>query len=95
MAGIECLTRAPGLISMAQIIAALEGPIGMTECSSSPDTCEREAHCPARSPLQRLNHLMTKLLENVSLLEIAQPVTVPLNGVVPNPEPLNPQPLRI
>jgi FeS assembly SUF system regulator len=67
------LVRAPSEISMAQVIQALEGPIGLTECSTTPGACEQERGCSVRVNWQRLNKVVVTALEHVSLAEMIQP----------------------
>src|SRR5262245_20649659 len=49
------LARPPEAISAAEMIAALEGPIGLTECAAHPGLCVQEASCHVREPWQRIN----------------------------------------
>ncbi len=49
------LARRPETISAAQMITALEGPIGLTECTVHPGTCTQEPSCHVREPWQRIN----------------------------------------
>ena len=58
---------------MAEIIAALEGPIAITECISVESDCSHEALCPVRSNWQRINLAVRSALEGISLAEMAQP----------------------
>jgi hypothetical protein len=45
------LARAPEQISVAEIIAAVEGPIALTECNvPGGEGCERSRDCPGRAP---------------------------------------------
>ena len=37
------------------MIAALEGPIGLTECTVHPGACPQELSCHVREPWQRIN----------------------------------------
>jgi len=69
-------------ISVAEIIAAIEGPIAMTECSTQQGHCAQEAICGLRGNWQRISVALTKAMEGVSLAEMAQPVkpaTAPLH----------------
>src|SRR5690349_10421903 len=43
------LPRDPAHITVAQIIGAMDGPIGMTECSTTPGVCTQEAACAVRA----------------------------------------------
>jgi FeS assembly SUF system regulator len=67
------LARPAEEISMAEIIAALEGPIAITECISVESDCSHEALCPVRGNWQRINLAVRSALEGISLAEMAQP----------------------
>lgn len=70
------LARAPEEISVAAIIRALEGPIGLTVCKvDSPGDCEHEPLCPVRSHWQRINQAIRHALEGITLSEMATPVS--------------------
>ena len=49
------LAREPARISIADIVIAMEGPIGMTECSAQVGLCDHETHCGVRVNWQRIN----------------------------------------
>lgn len=66
------LARYPKDISIAEIINAMDGPISITECSST-STCERESYCSTKGKLQGINHLIQEALGNVSLAEMISP----------------------
>jgi FeS assembly SUF system regulator len=66
------LARYPKDISIAEIIHAMDGPISITECSST-STCERESICSTRGKLQGLNYIIQEALEKVSLAEMIAP----------------------
>jgi FeS assembly SUF system regulator len=69
-------------VSVAEIIAAIEGPIAMTECSVEEGLCAQEAICGLRGNWQRISVAVAKAMEGVSLAEMAQPVKpteAPLN----------------
>lgn len=69
------LSRAPDRISVAEIIKALEGPIGLTECSSSPGLCHQESVCPIRPNWLKINRAILATLEGITLAEMAQPAS--------------------
>ena len=56
---------------MAKIIAALEGPVSLTECGASPGLCEHEPSCHVRSPWEKINRAVTETLDRVSLADLA------------------------
>lgn len=66
------LARYPKDISIAEIINAMDGPISITECSST-STCERESYCSTKGKLQGINHLIQEALGKVSLAEMISP----------------------
>lgn len=66
------LTRKPEAISMAQVIAALEGPIAVTDCNTDHGNCEKEATCPTKSHWLVINHAIQDALEKVPLSRMVQ-----------------------
>lgn len=77
------LALAPEAISVAQIIAAIEGPIALTECSDAAGECEQEPLCSVRTNWQRINRAVRDALERVSLAELARPAQQPVRFVAP------------
>jgi len=68
------LARTPDEISIAQIIDAVEGTMGMTECSVTAGLCAQERECLARGSWLRINQAVRSALEGVRLAEFARPV---------------------
>jgi FeS assembly SUF system regulator len=64
------LARAPEQISIADIVIAIEGPIGMTECSAQAGLCDHETHCGVRVNWQRINDAIAGALAGVSLADM-------------------------
>ncbi len=59
------------MISVAQIIEALDGPIALTACIEvAPGECEIEALCPARANWQRINDAIREALVGIPLSEM-------------------------
>lgn len=67
------LARGPGDISIVQIIDALEGPVGLTECSSAPGLCVQESSCSVRVNWLRINEAIREALDTVTLAEMMHP----------------------
>ena len=67
------LARGPEEISTAQMITALEGPIGLTKCTVHPGECAQESNCHVREPWQRINDVVRTALSEVSPADLAQP----------------------
>jgi len=64
------LARPPERITIADIVTAMEGPIGMTECSAHAGLCDHEPHCGVRVNWQRINHAIANALANVTLADM-------------------------
>ena len=73
------LSRPPNQISMAEVIQAMDGPIGMTECSITPGLCTQETDCAVRANWQRINLIVLQSLEKVTLDQMIQPVAKPVD----------------
>lgn len=67
------LARAPREISIADVVVAIEGPIGMTECSVHAGACGHEPHCGVRVNWQRINQAIATALAEVSLADMVKP----------------------
>ncbi len=81
------LAVAPEEISVAQIIAAIEGPIALTECSDTAKLCEQESLCSVRGNWQRINQAVLTALQQVTLADLARPAEQPLRFVPPRTTP--------
>jgi FeS assembly SUF system regulator len=64
------LARPPDRITIADIVTAMEGPIGMTECSAQAGLCDHEPHCGVRVNWQRINQAIANALANVTLADM-------------------------
>ena len=67
------LARAPADISLIEIVEAMEGPLGMTECSVHSGACGIERSCSARANWRRINDVAAEALRGVSLAEMVGP----------------------
>ncbi|HRP97579.1 MAG TPA: SUF system Fe-S cluster assembly regulator [Rhodocyclaceae bacterium] len=61
------LARTPAEISIAQIVDAVEGRIGVTECSVEAGLCAQEATCMSRGSWLRINRVIRDALSAVTL----------------------------
>ncbi|HVV95511.1 MAG TPA: SUF system Fe-S cluster assembly regulator [Rhodanobacteraceae bacterium] len=71
------LARAPDRITIADIVTAMEGPIGMTECSAHAGLCGHEPHCGVRVNWQRISHAIAGALASVTIADMLHPPTKP------------------
>ena len=81
--GGYCLARPAEAISVADIVTAMEGPIGMTECSAHAGACGHEPHCGVRVNWQRISQAIRSALQGVSLADMVatpprRPAGIPL-----------------
>ncbi|WP_266169482.1 SUF system Fe-S cluster assembly regulator [Dyella subtropica] len=68
------LARPASAISLAQIVEAMEGPIGMTECGIVAEgQCDRESQCTVRGSWQLVSHVVDNALRAVSLADMLKP----------------------
>jgi FeS assembly SUF system regulator len=64
-------------ISIAHIIDALDDqPFGLTECTALPGACTVESGCHIRTNWQRINAIVRRTLENVSVADMIHPSSV-------------------
>jgi FeS assembly SUF system regulator len=68
------VSRTADSISVAEVIAAIEGPIAMTECSVEEGLCSQEENCDLRSNWQRISLAVAQALREVSLAEMSAPM---------------------
>jgi FeS assembly SUF system regulator len=66
------LAKNPARVTVAEIVAALEGPIALMDCSAGPGHCDQETRCGVREPWQRINHAIQTALGEVTLADLAQ-----------------------
>lgn len=69
------LARPAQQINIAQIIDALdEQPFGLTECTSTPGVCSVEADCHIRTNWERINSIVRRTLEDVTVADMISPM---------------------
>src|SRR3989442_15213977 len=71
------LPRPAGEISVAQVIDAMEGSIGVTECSAIAGLCAQERSCSIRTHWQGINRVIRNALDGVALADRARPTFMP------------------
>lgn len=68
------LARPAEDVNVAQVIAAIDGPIALTQCAHHKGTCAIESHCGVRSNWRLINQTVRHALEAVSLAQMAAPL---------------------
>lgn len=66
------LVAAPEQISVAAIIAAIDGQPALTECGSANSSCAHEAYCGLKGNWQKINQKVNQVLEEYSLADMLQ-----------------------
>ncbi len=61
------LARSPDDVSVADVICAIEGPIGITDCAAEVGTCSLEAICAARGRWGPISRAIAQALSGVRL----------------------------
>ncbi|MBT3270628.1 SUF system Fe-S cluster assembly regulator [Candidatus Poribacteria bacterium] len=68
------LARAASEISVVDIVHALEGGVGLTECVWSPGECAHEVTCRVSANWQIINDAVVGALQQISLLDMTGPL---------------------
>lgn len=73
------LSRSASLITTSDLIAAIEGPVAMTECSLGEHQCDLADNCSVANNWQRVTQAIHQLLASVTLAQLAQdkPIRLP------------------
>jgi len=61
------LARSARTISVAEVVAAIDGDIGLTQCSVHVEECARTSYCPTRPHWAAINRAVGEALSAVSL----------------------------
>jgi FeS assembly SUF system regulator len=67
------LARDAASITLIEIVEAIEGPLGMTECSVHAGQCGIEHHCGVRANWRRVNDVVVEALRGVTLAQMLVP----------------------
>lgn len=68
------LARHANEISVAEVISALEGPIGLTECTTDlSGICDLEPSCPIKRNQQLISQVVRGALEKLTLADLIHP----------------------
>jgi Rrf2 family protein len=65
------LARAATLISVADVIEAVDGPLTVTACAADDEHCEQFAKCNVRDPLWKIKDRILQALATCSVHELA------------------------
>jgi Rrf2 family protein len=78
------LVRQPALISVADVIQAIDGPVTVTACTTEESQCEQYSKCNVRDPLWRVRERILAALGECTIAELAadSPVSPPARAAV-------------
>jgi len=76
------LAREATTISVAEVIAAIDGDIGLTQCSVHVDECSRTTYCPTRPHWAAINRAVGQALAAVSLDAMITPAVFAPRGLL-------------
>jgi len=71
------LGRSAQLISVADVIQAVDGPVTVTACSDTDHNCDQYNKCSIRDPLWKIKNRILESLNTVSVAEMAADVDAP------------------
>jgi FeS assembly SUF system regulator len=92
-AGGYRLARRPPAISIAEVVAAIDGDIAVTQCSLHEADCERTTYCPTRPHWNAINRAVGAALSAVSLQDMVSPFAVTSGAALTEPTKLDSPPL--
>lgn len=67
------LARPADEIGLIEVVEAMEGPLGMTECSLHGSHCSIEQQCGVRANWRRINDVVIDALRSVTLAQMLAP----------------------
>lgn len=68
------LTRAPGRVSVAEVVSALQGPLDFPPCRSSGKACGRGDICRIRGHWKRIGQAVDRALRRITLADLVRPL---------------------
>ncbi|MBI2900239.1 MAG: SUF system Fe-S cluster assembly regulator [Planctomycetes bacterium] len=66
------LARQPEKLTLADIVAAVEGGVSITKCSAPEERCRLEGLCPVRGNWRRINRIVLDALRGITLAEMTR-----------------------
>jgi len=71
------LGRSAALISIADVIQSVDGPVTVTACSEEDHNCDQYTKCSIRDPLWKIKNRILESLQTVSVAEMAADMDAP------------------
>src|SRR3954462_15173257 len=79
--GAYRLSRPAAIISVADVIQAIDGPLTFTACSTEAENCGQYSKCSIRDPLWRIKDRILSALATCSLQEVSADPTADENAI--------------
>src|SRR6185437_1836308 len=76
--------RNSALTSVAEVIEAMDGPMGLTECATAPGRCELEGRCRIEANVRVIGRVLRQTLRGISLSDLTALLNV--TPKLPNPK---------
>jgi Rrf2 family protein len=71
------LAREASAINALEVVRIIDGPIILTSCFTQHKQCYQSGTCSVREPLRKIHESILKLLEDITISDIAQDATPP------------------
>ncbi len=78
------LARHASMISVADVIQAVDGPVTVTACSTDDHNCDQYSKCSIRDPLWKIKNRILDALNTVSVAEMAAESDAPAPPTAPH-----------
>jgi Rrf2 family protein len=80
------LTREPAMISLIEVVEAIQGPISLNRCLLGVDACTKQKECTLRAKLVGLQESISSYLKGITLDEFSSHRGTKRNKNVRNPK---------
>lgn len=77
------LARHPASISTLEVIRAIDGPVLLTSCFTTHDSCGQSPHCTVREPLRKVHEGIVNLLGAITIMELSEEPAGTAPGALP------------
>ena len=68
------LAKAPEAVSLCDVMAAIDGPVALTECATMSNDCARKLCCNMQDNWQVINGLVNDVLQQFSIQDMMKPI---------------------
>ena len=65
------LAKSLNVISVADVIQVMEGPIALTECCETHSDCQQQSHCQLKGNWQRISGEIAQVLSRITIADLS------------------------